>query len=103
MARSPCGVDREFHADLGALVQRAEHEVGVKHDDIADGLNVTCSHSARALLLHDHALWAFALHLDRDVFDVEHDIGDILAYAGDRGEFVQHAVDVDGLHRGALQ
>ena len=43
----------------------------------------------------DHALGAFALHLDRDVLDVEHDVGDVFAHARDRGELVQHAVDVD--------
>jgi hypothetical protein len=54
---------------------------------------------ARAFLAHDHALGAFALHLDRDVLDVQDDVGHVLAHAGDRGEFVQHAVDVDRLSR----
>ena len=53
--------------------------------------------------LQRHALGAFALHPDRDVLDVEDDVGDVLAHAGDRGEFMQHAVDVDGGDGGALQ
>ena len=97
------GVDRELHADLGALVERAEHEVGIEHDDVADGLDVAGRDRAGALLLHHHALGAFALHLDGDVLDVEHDVGHVLAHAGDRGELVQHAVDMHRLHRGALQ
>ena len=97
------GVDRELHADLGALVERAEHEVGVEHLDVADGLDVAGGHGAGALLLHHHALGAFALHLDGDVLDVEHDVGDVLAHAGDRRELVQHAVDLHRLHRRALQ
>ena len=61
---------------------------------------VTC---AGSLLLHHHALGAFALHLDGDVLDVEDDVGDVLAHARDRRELVQHAVDMDGRHGGALQ
>ena len=34
------GVDRELHADLGALVEGAEHEVGVEDLDVADGVDV---------------------------------------------------------------
>src|ERR1700724_3493551 len=97
------GRDRELHAYFGTLVQRANLQVRIEHHDIADGLDVAGGDDARALLLHDHALGAFALHLDRDVLDVEHDVGDVLANAGDRGEFVQHAVDVHRLHRSALQ
>ncbi len=97
------GIDGELHADFGALVERAQHEVRIEHDHVADGLNVTGSDRARPLLLHDHPLGTFALHLDGDVLDVEHHVGDVLAHAGDRGELVQHAVDVHRLHRRALE
>ena len=60
-------------------------------------LDVAGGHRAGALLAQHHALRAVALHLDGDVLDVEDDVGDVLAHARDRGEFVQHAVD---LHRG---
>src|SRR2546430_4678764 len=46
---------------------------------------------------------SLALHLDGDVLDVQHDVGDVLAHAGNRGEFVQHAVDMHRLHGGTLQ
>ena len=58
---------------------------------------------ARTATLEHQALDAVALHLDRDVLDVEHDVDDVLADAGNRGELVQHAVDVDRGDRGALQ
>ena len=61
------------------------------------------SDGARTLLAHDHALGAVAFHLDGDFLDVEHDVGDVLAHAGDRGEFMQHAVDLHGGHGGAAQ
>ena len=55
------------------------------------------------LLAHDHALGALAVHAEGDFLDVEHDVGDVLAHAGDRREFVQHAVDLHRRHRRALQ
>ena len=97
------GIDGELHADLGALVEMAEHQLRIEDHDVADGLDVARGDDARTLLLHHHALGAIALHLDGDVLDVEHDVGDVLAHAGDRGEFVQHAVDMHRLHRRALQ
>src|SRR4051812_42104557 len=97
------GCDRELHADLGALVERADLQVGIEHDDVAHGLDVAGGDDARSGLLDDHALGAFALHLDRDVLDVEHDVGDVLTDARDRGELVQHAVDVHRLHCRALE
>src|SRR5262245_1812322 len=78
------GVDRKLHADLGTLIQRTQDEVGVEDDDVTHGLNVASGDRARALLLHDHALGAVALHLDGDVLDVEHDVSDVLAHARNR-------------------
>ena len=72
-------------------------------DDVADGRDVARGHDAGTVLLHHHALGAFALHLDGDVLDVEDDVGHVLAHARDRREFVQHAVDMHRLHRRALQ
>ena len=60
-----------------------------------DRLDVAGGDVARALLAQRHALGAVALHLDGDVLDVEDDVGDVLAHAGDRREFMQHAVDLD--------
>src|ERR1700694_4264986 len=97
------GVHGEFHADLGAVVERAQHQVRIEDADVADRLDVPGRDLARPLFLHHHALGAVALHLDGDVLDVEHDVGHVLVHAADRREFVQHAVDMHRLHRGALQ
>src|SRR5262249_45599569 len=97
------GIYGELHSDLGALVEGAQHEVRVEHDNVADGLDVAGGDGAGPLLLYYHPLGAFALHLDGDVLDVEHHVGDVLAHTGDRGKLMQYAVDVHGLHRCALQ
>jgi hypothetical protein len=48
-------------------------------------------------------LRAFAFHAQRDLLDVEDDVGHVLAHAGERREFVQHVLDLDRGDRGALQ
>src|SRR5208282_6510268 len=63
------GRDREFHADFSALVQRAQYEIGIEHDNIADGLDIARGHRSRTLLLHHHTLGPVALHLDGDILD----------------------------------
>ncbi len=97
------GVDRELHADLGALVEGADHVVGVEDLDVADASDVAGRDDAGAGLAQRHALRALALHLDGDFLDVEDDVGHVLAHAGDRRELVQHAVDLHGGHGRALQ
>ena len=45
----------------------------------------------------------FRMHAQRDLLHVEHDVGDVLAHARNRGEFVQNALDLDRGHRRTLQ
>ena len=49
------------------------------------------------------ALGPLAFHPERDLLHVEDDVGHVLAHAGERGEFVQHALDLDRGDRGALE
>ena len=58
---------------------------------------------ARADGAQVEALRAVALHLHGHRLDVEHDVDHVLAHAGDRGELVQHVVDLDRRDGGALQ
>src|SRR3546814_17280837 len=40
-------------------------------------------------------LRALAFHLERDLLDVEDDVGHVLAHAGEAGEFVENILDLD--------
>ena len=71
--------------------------VGIEDLDVGAGLDVAGLGHARAFLLQHHALHALGMLAERDLLDVEDDVGHVLAHAGDRGELVQHAVD---MHRG---
>ena len=87
----------------GALVERADHVLGIEDLDVGAGLDVLGADRAAAFLLEHHALHAFGVNAQRDFLDVEDDVGHILTHAGDRRELVQHAVDLHGLDGGALQ
>ena len=76
---------------------------GVEDLDVADRLDVAGKDGARALLAHDHALGLVAFHADCDLLDVQDDVRDIFANAGDRGEFMQDAVDLHRRDGGAAQ
>src|SRR3546814_6020408 len=44
-------------------------------------------------------LRALAFHLERDLLDVEDDVGHVLAHAGEAREFVQDIIDLDRRER----
>ena len=89
------GRHRELDAQVRTLVQRADDEARVEDLDVAGRLDVAGGDGARAATLEHQALDALALHLDGDILDVEHDVDDVLADAGDRRELVQHAIDMN--------
>ncbi len=95
--------DGELHADLGALVEGADHEIGVQHFDVCTGGDVAGGDDARALLRERHALRAFGVQTQRQVLDVQDDVRHILADARDGGELMQHAVDLNGGNGRALK
>ena len=93
----------EFHADVGTLVERAKHQIRIKHLDVGADRNVAGGDDARTLLRQRHALRAFGMKAQRKLLDIENDVGDILAHAGDRGEFMQHAIDLDSRNSRTLK
>jgi hypothetical protein len=73
----------------------ADHQILVHHLDVAGHGDVAGLDFARPDRGKLKTLGAFALHLERDLLDVEDDVGDVLAHAGERREFVQHVLDLD--------
>jgi len=77
--------------------------VGVQNFDVGRNVNhATCDGTTAGSPQH-HALGAFSVHAQRQLLDVQDDVDDVFANAFDRGEFVNHAVDLDGGHGRALQ
>ncbi len=67
------------------------------------GLDLAGPHLARPGGAQAHPLRPLAMHAQADALDVQHDVGDVLEHARQRGELVQHALDLHRGDRRALQ
>ena len=97
---------RVFRAvDAGRLVALAQvdGELHAQLHPVVAGLDLTGAHFAGTGGGQRHPLRAFTVHPQRELLDVQHDIGHVFPHAGDAAEFVQHAVDLHRGHRRALQ
>ena len=90
------GAHGEFHTDFSALVQGADDEIGIEDLRVTRHRNIARAHRTRTLLAQGHALDGIGLHADGNRLDVQDDVGDIFAYTGDRGEFMQYTVNLHG-------
>jgi hypothetical protein len=97
------GVDRELHPHRGAVVQRAEHVVGVQDLDVGRGFDLAGGDRSGARGAQGHALGAFGVHAHGQLLDVQNDVDDVFTDAFERGEFVHNAIDLDGGDGCALQ
>jgi hypothetical protein len=57
--------------------------IGIENLDVRAALDIAGFRHARALFLEHHALDAIGMLPKGDLLDVEDDVGDILAHAGD--------------------
>ena len=96
-------VGGQLHVERRALVEVADHQIGVHHLDVAGGGDVAGGDFGRAGGGELEALRPLALHPQRDLLHVEDDVGHVLAHAGERRELVQHVLDLDRGDGGALQ
>ncbi len=80
-----------------------DHQVRVHHFDIAHDADVAGLHHGRAGGGKLKPLGTFAFHLQRDLLDVEDDVGHVFAHAGQRREFMQDVLDLDRGDRRALK
>ena len=96
-------LDRHFHLERRALVEMAQHQIGVHDLDIGTGLDHAGLDLARPLGLQGHPLRTLGHHLQAHRFEIEHDVGDVLADPRNRRKFVQNALDLDRRHRRAVQ
>ena len=89
---------------MGALGEGADHVLGIDEVELGGDVKVPASHRGRAIDGDGgRGLVTDAKALERKALDVQDDVGDVLIDALDRRELVLHAVDLDGLHSGALE
>src|SRR5450432_1027026 len=93
----------QLDAQLGALRAGQHVVVGVEHLDAVREDDVARRDLALAVLLDADDARLRVDALEQDLFEVQHDVRDVLDDVGDRGELVEGALDLDGRDGRALQ
>ena len=70
--------------------------VAVEHFHVLVGFDLVAHHLTGVIHLEAGDAGAFADHLERDLLEVEDDVGGVLDHAGNGAEFVRDAFDADG-------
>ena len=91
-----------LHVELAALGDGGDVRVRLEDLDVAVGLDVARPHFAGLVDADRQRLGVVDVQLQRNLLEVEDDVGRVLDHAGDRRELVQHAVDLDGGDRRAF-
>ncbi len=81
---------------------RGDVRLGLEDLDTLVHLDVLGAHDARLLHAEIERAALLRVHLERDLLEVEDDVGGILHHARNRRELVQHAVDLHGGDGGAF-
>jgi hypothetical protein len=84
-----------LHVQLAVLGDGGDVGVRLEDLDVAVGLNVAAAHFAGLVDLQGQGLDLIGVQLQRNLLEVEDDVGRVLDHARDRRELVQHAVDLD--------
>ncbi len=84
-----------FHIELAAFADRRDVDVFIENLDVAIGFDHAAGDHARLIGAQINRFRRVARELERNLFQVEDDVGRILDHSGDRLEFVQHAFHLD--------
>ncbi len=84
-----------FHVQLAALGHRRDVRVRLEDLDVGVGLDVAGAHFAGLVDADDQRLRVIAVQLQRNLLEVEDDVGRVFDHARNRRELVEHAVDLD--------
>src|SRR5580658_4216926 len=89
-------LEAHLHIDAAAFGDRADVDIGIENLDVRVSLDHARGDDARLVDVKVEGLGAVAVELERNLLQVEDDVGRILDDAGDRLELVQHTLDLDG-------
>jgi hypothetical protein len=94
---SPPALQAQLHVELAAVRHRRDVRLGLEDLDVCVALDVLGPHDARLVHAQIQRLGVVDVQLQRNLLEVEDDIGRVFDDARDGRKLVQHAVD---LHRG---
>ena len=96
-------LDGHLHVQFSVLVERRDVKIGIQDLDIGIGDDVRRRDFLLALDVETKDPRLFAVHLEAERLEVQHDVRHIIADARDGGKLVQYAVDADRSDRRARQ
>jgi hypothetical protein len=92
----------QLHLELAALAHRRDVRFGFEDFDVRVRHDVLGAHFARLHRANRDRLGLIRVDLERDLLEVEDDVGRVLDHALDGRELVQHALDLHRRHRRTL-
>ena len=104
-------LEAHLHVNASSLGDGADVDVGIEDLDVGVGLDLAGGDDAGSIRAQVKSLGALAVQLERNLLQVQDDVGCVLDHAGDGLELVQHAFDAnrgdrcafDGREQGAAQ
>src|SRR6185369_6556783 len=96
-------VDGEFHHERHVVGHRGDDEILVDDLHLAVGDDVLASHHAALAAFDPQRLGLDAVVFDDERFEVEDDVRHVFDHAGNRGEFVLHALNLHAGDRAAFE
>ena len=95
-------LDAQLHVELAALGDRRDVRIRLENLDVLIDLDVARAHFAGLVDAQIQRLGVVDVAGQRNLLEVEDDVGRILDHARNRRELVQHAVDLHRRDRRAL-
>ena len=93
---TPAALEAHFHIELAAFADGCNVDIFIQYLDVAVGFDHARGDDTGLIGAQVNRFRCIACELKRNLLEVENDIRRILDYAGDRLEFVQHALDFHG-------
>ena len=92
----------QLHIDLAAFADRRNVNVLLQNLDVAIGFNHPAGDHSRLVRAQINHLRRISSQFERNLLQVQNDVGRILHHAGDRLELVQHAFNLHRRDRSSL-
>src|SRR5947209_1654593 len=95
-------LEAHLHVELAAFGDSRNVNVLVEDLDVAISLDHAGGHNARLVRLQVDRLRSVTIELERDLLQVQDDVGGVFDHSADGLELVQHALDLHGGNRRAF-
>ena len=96
-------LDGHLDLELARRIQRCDVKIRIQDLDVAAAFDVGCCDLTLPNRVNANGVRLRTLHRNAELLEREHDARHIIPYAGNGGELVKDAVDLDGGNRCSIQ